>query len=259
MGNLVQRNFWLNENFDSGLTLSERVTNLNLIDTVAETIRLNMEEAEGLTSLVSELSEYTTEEDLRTGIRELERVARRVIKGDLNSLQEFKSVLSREQRAIAENLSGGNASKLQKSYAKVVDAAAKLNSAGLDKAIEYAIDKKAESNAFRLAATEINKAYNKGVYSRALQDEDVVAMRLELTETEGTCEECEDLANADNGAGVGVYPLDNCPKTPIHPNCRCTLTEVYKLPDGADEDFEADGDFDKMEAMPSDVLDGEDE
>lgn len=85
-------------------------------------------------------------------------------------------------------------------------------------------------------------------------------MQLILSSAGNNCEDCEELADTDNGAGPGVWPMDQVPVTPVHPRCRCLLLPVYRLPEGADEDFNADpedyeGGF--MEPMPDEVIDSE--
>jgi hypothetical protein len=99
-----------------------------------------------------------------------------------------------------------------------------------------------------------------GEYSRAIEDPDVEAIRLDLSYQRENCDECQELAEYDGGAGPGVYSLDSCPATPIHPNCACMLTPVYRLPDGvsADDIDEVDEDTDTMEPLP-DTADAHDE
>ena len=37
------------------------------------------------------------------------------------------------------------------------------------------------------------------------------------------CKICKEIAENDNGYGVGVYRADEVPRLPAHPNCRCGL------------------------------------
>jgi hypothetical protein len=239
------RHWFLNNHFDGELSLSERITALRVQDQVIETIRVNLANANRLTQMTEELANFTTEEDIAPRVRVLEQLARRVIGGDVAAYNDYQ----RSIKAVKNSL--GDESKLDRAYAGVVRASEALNEAGLDMAIENAIDKKAMSNAFRIATTEFNRAYNMGVYTRAKADEDCLAMQLDLSSAGDNCDECVDLATADNGAGPGIYPMDETPETPVHPHCLCLLTPVYRLPNDMDPDeLETDGDFDTMEEIP---------
>jgi hypothetical protein len=262
--NLTARNFFLHK-YTAGdpLTLSQRVTALKWQETVAETIRVNMAAGADLTRLTKELSQYTTVEDVNKTITEIERMARRIIGGDTAEYATFQRMTRSVKDDALQMIEANDVSRLGKAYAKVANAADSLKESGLDMAIENAIEKKALSNAFRLATTEINKTVNLGSFSRAVADEDVEAMELVLSSAGNNCEECEELAELDNGAGPGIYPIDEVPETPVHPRCRCLLLPVYKLQKGADPDFSVDSDDydgDFMQPMPEDLLDeGEEE
>jgi hypothetical protein len=223
-------------------------------DQVVETIRISLENAGKFTSLVKDLSNYTTEEDIAGAIRDVERGARAVI-GSTADYADFVRLLNNTKADLLEKMDDGQITDLNKAYLKVVKAAENLNEMGLDKAIENAVDKKAMYNAFRLARTETARAYNAMSLRNAIDDPDCVAIRYELGANENNCDECSGLAEADNGAGPGVYDLDDCPETPSHANCLCKLVPVYKLPEGVDaEDIDAtDEDFDRMDPVPEDV------
>jgi hypothetical protein len=211
-----------------------------------------MEGGTNLVELTKGLSEFTTEEGLPAYMLEIERQARQIMGGDTSEYAAFQR-LCRSTRADVEKMIQANApSKLGKAYAKIITAAENLKESALDTAIDNAIDKKALSNAFRLATTSINRALNLGEYTRAVNDEDVEAMEIELSSAGNNCEDCTELAETDNGAGPGVWPLDQVPEVPVHPRCRCLLLPVYVLKEGTNPDFTADegydGDF--MEAIP---------
>jgi hypothetical protein len=244
-GDLAMRSHFLNQYFpDSPLNLSQRITALKWQDDIAETIRLNMEGGTNLVALTEGLSEFTTGEGLPQYMLDIERQARRIIGGDTSEFADFQR-LCRSTRADVESMIQSNApSKLGKAYAKIIDAAENLKETALDAAIDNAIDKKALSNAFRIATTEINRALNLGEYTRAVNDPDCEAMEIELSSAGNNCEDCVELSETDNGAGPGVWPLDQVPSTPCHPRCRCLLVPVYVLREDADPDFTASDDYD---------------
>ena len=233
-------NYFLNTDFN-GATLSERITQAQFQSDVAETLRVAMQSDINMRSLVKDLSQYTDQDQLKGSIREIISAARKS-GGDP---AELKRLLDNYP-----DLEDG-ASALDKAYAKVVKAAATLSEDALDSAVENAIEKKAMSNAYRIATTEINRAYNQGVFERASDDEDCLAMEVNLSSAENNCDDCIDLAETDNGAGPGIYDMDDVPELPIHPHCRCLLTPVYKLPEGVDEEDIDTGnhEYDTMEEM----------
>ena len=250
--NLSERNWFLNQYFPgSPMNLSQTVTALKWQDSVAESIRVNMANGTNLVNLSNELSNYTTEEDISGTMREIERMARKIIGGDSSEYADFQKLLRSSKDDVLEMIEANQPSKLGKAYGRIIDAAESLSEKALDKAVDNAIDKKALSNAFRLASTEINKAVNLGEYTRSLEDEDCLAMELVLSPSGNNCEDCEELAETDNGAGPGIWPMDQVPVTPVHPRCRCLLLPVYKLKKGAGPDFTADDyDGDYMQPMP---------
>jgi len=263
IGSLTARNWFLNQYFpNSPLNLSKSITSLKWQESVAESIRLNMAGGANLVRLTRELLNYTTEQDVSKTIREIEGMARRIIGGETSEYAAFQRLTRSVRDDALEMIETNQPSKLGRAYLRVVNAAEALREDSLDRAIENAIEKKALSNAFRLATTEINKAINLGAYTRAVQDEDCVAMEIILSPAGNNCDECIELAETDNGAGAGIWPIEEVPLTPVHPRCRCLLLPVYKLPPDTDPDFSVspddyEGDF--MQPIPSEVLDSIDE
>lgn len=255
---LRQQNYLLTKYFRGDpLNLSQRITQLRFQDAVAESLRISMKNVDSLNALTNEISQYSNEQDIAKWVRDIEKQARKVIAdGDTELMNEFKGIVSSAKDEILDGLEYNDLSKLDKAYFKVFKAAEKLNGAGLDIAVENALEKKALSNAFRIAHTEIRRAYTTGVYTRGLQDEDVDAFQIELSAAGNNCDECVELAEMDNGAGPGVFPADEVPIIPQHPHCRCELSPVYSLPRGVSKnDIETDYDGDLMEGLPNNLVD----
>lgn len=248
---LEQRNWYFNKYWaGDDLNLSDRITAFAVQDQVIEDIRLNLQSGNQLSELVETLSANTTQENIAGTIRDIERQARQVISGDTSEFKQFQSDLKSARREIESSIAD-NPTKLKKAYLRVVNAAEKLKEDGLDKAIENAVDKKVMYNAYRLALTETNRAYNAGIFTEAKDDPDADAIQLNLSYGRNNCDICQELAEQDNGAGPGIYAFEDCPATPIHPNCNCILTPVYRLPEGmtADDLDSGRGDYEKMEEI----------
>ena len=211
--NLDLRGFLLGNYFPGDdLNLSERLYSPAMVNAIAESLRVAMSGQLRFRELVKDLSNYTTAEDLKAPIREIISAARQVMGGDASAIADLKKMVSAYPDLTDDP------SKLDKAYTKIVNAAEQLNSDALDAAVDNALDKKALANAFRLAVTETNRAYNIGVFSEAKQDEDCVAMQLDVSTSVENCEVCLELAERDNGAGPGIYSLSNTPAIPQHPH-----------------------------------------
>jgi hypothetical protein len=243
--NLDLRGFLLSNYYPGDdSNLFDRVTALEFQDVVIESLRVAMGKQLQFRQLVNDLLEYTDQEDLNKASREIISAARQIMEGDVSGMSDFKKLIN-SYPAIAED---ENPSALKKAYARIVKAADKLDSVALEKAVDNAIDKKALSNAFRIAVTESNRAYNTGVYTQAVNDEDCVAIQIDLSTSFDNCDECIEIAETDNGAGPGIYPIDNCPAVPRHPHCACLTSGVYRSDIDPDK-LESDYDGEKMEAL----------
>lgn len=254
---LLRQGHWLLTKYFPGnpINLSQRVTELRFQDKVAESLRVSMKNIGRLDELTNEISQYSTEEDIAKWIRNIENQARKVMEGENpEAVRDFRKKMNDAKQEILDGREYGDLSKLDKAYYKIIKASEKLKSAGLDVAVSNALDKKALSNAFRIAHTEIRKAYNVGVYTRGMQDEDVEAFKIDLSAAGNNCDECTEIAEMDNGAGPGIFPVDEVPAIPQHPHCRCELTPVYSLPKGITaEDIETEYDGELMQKLPEDL------
>jgi hypothetical protein len=238
-------NWYLNTNFVGDMTLSQRITQMDMQDEVVVEIVNNIEAGIQLTSMVKDLQTYTNSEGLPKYMRSIATQAKKVMR-DESQYADFVQTLMSEKEELLERLEESDitsaSAKLTKAYLKIVDAAENLNENGLDAAIDYAIDKKAVYNAFRIAQTETNRVYNQSVYQNALDDDDVIGMTIKLSQTQDNCDECMDVADE-------IYDVDSVPETPLHPNCRCFVSPVYRLPEGKDEsDIITDYDGDVMQS-----------
>ena len=211
--NLDLRGFLLS-NYYSGdkLNLKDRVTALAFQDQVGDYLRTAMSKQLKFKDLVENLSTITDQEDLKASAREIISAARQIMEGDVSGMADFKKMVN-AYPDLSENPQA-----LEKSYARIVKAAESLNSDALDRAVDKALDEKAMYNAFRIARTEINRAYNTGVFTEASNDDDCLAMQLDLSTSVENCEICQELAERDMGAGPGIYSMSNTPAIPLHPN-----------------------------------------
>lgn len=107
--------------------------------------------------------------------------------------------------------------------AKVMDGTPKQ----VAKAIEIATMEKARSDALRITRTEQERAYYLGEAENIARDPYVKAVKIRTASTHSHPDICDAVSHADCGYGPGIYPLDQAPTLPLHPNCGCMIYPVY--------------------------------
>jgi len=85
------------------------------------------------------------------------------------------------------------------------------------------IDDVGITRATMMARTEVMKAVNTGVKDRYKQA-GVEKVEWLTAIDDNTCDECE-------GNSGNVYPIEDTPACPAHPNCRCTLIPKIEIPE----------------------------
>jgi SPP1 gp7 family putative phage head morphogenesis protein len=244
--NLAARTWFLNEHFQGEkLTLSARVTNPAFKQDVISTLQANLSNSIRLERMTRELKGFTKEEDLRKGIREIERMARQIIAGDTSEFKTFQKAINAELKIAEKAALAGKDTVLSRSYLRVVKAAAKLKEEGIDKAIENAISKKARYAAFRLGHNEAARAYGLAVRTQAKNDPDATTMTWHLSSGEGFCDECAELDGQ-------TFAIDDFPEYPKHINCRCSISIGFGPAPESSGDYETDD-----STIPDRLLEGE--
>ena len=157
--------------------------------------------------------------------------------------------MNNAQRNI-DRLTDEDTSKLKRAYQDILEETKIASGQVTDATIERAIMFKARSNAQRLVRTESARAYGNARLLEIKKDGDAVGIRWSLS---GDHEDigciCEELAETDWGMGEGVYPIDQCPEYPAHPNCDCILDPVYKGDPDNYDDSDSEGDWDTQEVF----------
>ena len=102
--------------------------------------------------------------------------------------------------------------------------------AALDKALWVATQEKSRYYAERIARTESARAWYEGQLKNAKDDSNIFGFKWILSASHSHDDkdcDCDYNANADVGYGKGIYPKDDVPELPAHPNCMCHLKKVY--------------------------------
>jgi hypothetical protein len=150
-----------------------------------------------------------------------------VLAEDPKLSKKFNSDLRRVQSRIA-TLERPSTSKLKRAYQDIIELSSNATNEAIEKVVERAVLQKARSNAERIAATEIARAYGDAVFTDAAHNDDVIGVRSILSSAHGRYDICDFYADSDlYGMGAGVFPKDHAPPFPYHPYCTCILDNVY--------------------------------
>lgn len=148
------------------------------------------------------------------------------VRSDLKKLVD-NGASPKEVEKLRKSITNGvKGYDLRARYRSVLTSLEKGNEAKVQKQMEFAIQEKSRYNAQRIIRTETQRATAMADRERIAQDKDVQYVRFVLAGSHEP-DECDAYANADLGWGKGVYPIDQAPVLPIHPNGRSRLVPVF--------------------------------
>lgn len=108
-----------------------------------------------------------------------------------------------------------------------------LESGNVDRvraAVENFTETKMRFEAGRIARTESARAASRAQIESAQSTPGVTALKWDLSREHPVEDICDVFAQADlYGLGPGMYPLDQPPELPAHPNCLCSLSPVLTV------------------------------
>lgn len=198
-----------------------------MVSTIGNQIKINATISQ-LTSALFDGYGYgrvTREQDIPKYLQTIATLARHT-----NLDEEDKNLLLRATRIAQRNIEGlKDGSNLQIAYKGLVKAVKAGTGKNLARAVHVAVQEKSREIAARIARTESARAYFEG-FIAANQDNDmVVAYQWELGSSHPDVDICDMYAEADMyNLGPGVYPKNAVPALPVHPNCLCMLSPVFK-------------------------------
>lgn len=86
--------------------------------------------------------------------------------------------------------------------------------------------------ALRLARTEMTAAYGEATVSDGMVSPSCNGIKFILSGSHPKTDICDDITGVDNyGLGIGVYPINQAPNYPFHPNCLCITLTVNEQPE----------------------------
>lgn len=245
-----------------GMSLSTRLHGLdnvlhnNIKDTVAASLRTYktiQQTARALYDGYGSANDVLNEAELPKYIKRLQKLTVKMYSGDVEAAKSSKIY-----KAAARDLKKLKTPGLRAAYSDVAEAAAadkagalkkarKMTELGasrdeidamlaaereraVQKALDVATQEKTRYYAERIARTESARAYYEGQITADANDDDVFGYEWKMSSahvhSQTDCE-CQEYAELDVGYGKGIFPKDDVPQLPAHPNCMCHLRKVY--------------------------------
>lgn len=233
----------------------DRALRSNVVATVSKSLRTYKtihQTAMALYDGYSVPNKVLNQAELPKYLNEIKNLTKKMYSGDIRAARESKIY-----KAVTHDIRKLKTPALRAAYQQAVDASATdkksaLNKArkmlkmgsdkqevmdmllaerekAMKKALDVATHEKTRYYAERIARTESARSYYEGQLEKAKTDDDIFGFKWVLSSAhhdETDCE-CEDNANADLGFGKGIYPKDDLPELPAHPNCMCHFKTVY--------------------------------
>jgi len=149
--------------------------------------------------------------------------------GDLSSVRKDLKDLARngaDPKAIASLRrkidSGIKGADLKDAYKRTLKAIESGSQEAVDKQLHYAVQNKVRYNMERVVRTEQARAHFEATREEIAGDPMIKFVKFQLAGGHEV-DECDAYARADMGFGAGVYPIDQAPVLPIHPNGKSIL------------------------------------
>jgi len=120
-------------------------------------------------------------------------------------------------------------SKLGAAYRDLVTKLESGTEKQIARSIEAAVNQKARYIGERIARTEMARANWEGFAANKFADPQVTAVRFRLSSDHPKEDICDFITSLDSGLGAGVYPKNDLPSYPFHPNCICWYEEIYAV------------------------------
>jgi hypothetical protein len=159
---------------------------------------------------------------------ELARAVRLARQPGAKEVVQAANRLKKHAEKLAKN--GAPTEFLKKSYLNLADKALKGSIPAMEKALERAIGASAKYNAQRIARTELAATYAQAEREAIMDDPDVGGSRFLLDARHQIVDECDFYAEQDlYGLGPGIYPKNEGPLLPIHPNGMSTYVPISTL------------------------------
>jgi hypothetical protein len=225
------RKTWLNRVWPGEeMSLAKSIANAAKMDDIREQIRVSLKAADTWTEMANKISSKgLLKKDLPGYISDLVDSAKKTYGGDPVAVAQYRRDVTKAMKNVERlGIDGAPNQRLRAAYQRVIDLSESGSERALNKAIERSTIEKMTYNAERITRTEMGKAYSQSVYEDVLSDDQVIGIGYDLSDRHPKTDICDFHTEANlYGMGPGRYPLSDLPKYPFHPNCLCTMYNVY--------------------------------
>ncbi|RUM29505.1 MAG: hypothetical protein DSY32_03165 [Aquifex sp.] len=158
-------------------------------------------------------------------IKELEEIARKVIKGE-ESREKWKAVIKGYERYVEERSKLGTFYTNKTLLRELTKAVEELSEKAVEDAVKWWAYNKQLYYMKRIARTEVSNVLHVSTIRKTERDRFVIGYRWRLSPAHGRPDICDVYANVNFGLGRGVWPKDKVPRRKAHPHCTCLLIPV---------------------------------
>lgn len=138
------------------------------------------------------------------------------------------------QSAVAEGQDAVKTAKMLEKYVKTDKKTLAKDYPNMIKRMGSRVPDDICYESLRLARTETTAAYGGAVVEGAMVSPSTNGIKYILSNTHPFYDVCDHICGSDDyGLGIGVYPIDDAPYYPFHPNCGCITLTINERP----EDF----------------------
>lgn len=162
-------------------------------------------------------------------IRDLERSAKKIIDNPSDeALKAFEQARKKAQIQVSKLTGNRTFSASQRQVIRdITRGVEKKLPEIIEKGVQRAINSKVKSSMERLVITENSRVFEQSRYNDRLDNGFVSAVRFRLSSAHNKYDQCDILASYDGfGLGAGVFPINQQPRMPIHPNGISYLVSV---------------------------------
>ena len=165
-------------------------------------------------------------------VRELERIARQVVKGEV-SREKWQAVIRQYERYIEERSRLGTFYSHKTLLRELTKAVENLSEEAIEDAVRWWAYNKQLYYFERIARTEVANTYHLAIIKQTEEDEFVIGYKWELSPAHERPDICDVYASVNFGLGKGVWPKKRVPRRKAHPHCTCLLIPVEGLKEEA--------------------------
>jgi hypothetical protein len=167
-------------------------------------------------------------------VRELERIARQVVKGEA-SREKWQAVIKQYERYIEERSRLGTYYSHKALLGNLTEAVENLSEEAIEDAVRWWAYNKQLYYFERIARTEVANTYHLAIIKQTEDDEFVIGYKWELSPSHEKADICDVYASVNFGLGKGVWPKKRVPRRKAHPHCTCLLIPVEGLQEEAEK------------------------